>query len=218
MEIIVEGKGIEYFTPDKVILNLTFHHREESFQQALEQGSLQVLNFINQILLKNDFSKEDMKTRNFTIKESTKYNEATRQYEFDGYLFEQIAKIEFDYKQEKLAKMIEELSGLENVPKCFFSFGIKNEKECKRKIISKAYQDAEEQAKAIAEAAGKELDRCVKVDFKPFSTSYISDSNFEGSMMYAKRSFHDNTQNITNILTPQDILLEETIYCLWVTK
>lgn len=218
MEIIVQGKGVEYFTPNEIILSMNFYKKGNSYEEVLNSGVMSVQNFINNILLSNGFNKEDMKTRNFVVREEQKYDNMTRQYSSDGFSFSQIATIKFDYDKEKLANIMEQLSKLDNAPQCHVDFGVKDEKECRRQILAKAYKDAELQAQAIAEASGKTLTQCAKIDFKPFTTTYVSQSNFEGEMMYAKAERAGTATTIMNTFTPEDIELSETLYCLWIAE
>lgn len=218
MEIIVQGKGVEYFTPNKIILNINFYTKGNSYEEVLNLGVRSVQNFVNEIILKNNFNKQDMKTRSFVIKEEKKYDNMTREYSFDGFSFNQYALIKFDYDKEKLANIMEQLSKLENAPSCHFDFGVQDEKECKRQVLAKAYKDAELQAQAIADASGKTLKQCAKIDFKPFTTSYISQTNFEGNMMFAKSERAGTAKTIINTFTPEDIELSETLYCLWIAE
>ena len=80
MEIIVQGKGTEYFTPNEVILNISFNTKGQSYEEALSAGVNNVQKFVNELLLQNGFTTDDMKTRNFVVKEDKKYNEMTRTY------------------------------------------------------------------------------------------------------------------------------------------
>lgn len=218
MEIVVQGKGVEYFTPDEVILNISFNTKDQSYEEALSNGVKNVEKFVNELLLQNGFTANDMKTRNFVVKEDKKYNEMTRTYIFDGFSFNQNATLKFDYNKERMAKIIEAFSKLENAPSCQINFGVKDAKECKGKIITKAYKEAELQAQAIASAAGKSLKQCVKVDFKPFTTEYFSQSNLDTNMMYANDTRLGAVPAIINTFTPEDIELSETLYCLWITE
>ena len=126
--------------------------------------------------------------------------------------FNQNATLKFDYNKERLASLVEALSKLDNAPTCQINFGVKDVKECKRRILSKAYNEAELQAQAIADAAGKTLKQCVKVDFKPFTTDYISESTFTSD--YAIGS----VPKMVNTFTPADIEISETLYCLWIAE
>lgn len=217
MEIIVQGKASEMFTPNEVILNITFNVKGTSYEEVLNKGVKNVQNFVNEILLKNGFKVEEMKTRNFLVREDKKYNETTRTYILDGFSYSQSAKLEFDYDKEKIAKIMEDLSKLNEAPNCQIVFDVKNKQECKRKIIAKAYKEAEQEAEAIALAAGKNLKQCVKVDFKPFTTDYVSKTSFDSEMVY-KSARVGAAPTIINTFTPEDIELTETLYCLWITE
>lgn len=216
MEIIVEGNATLSITPDLVILNLSFKTKAHTYEEALGKGIEEVQNFVDEVLLKNNFTVDDMKTQNFVIKEEQKYNEQTESYIFDGYSFYQNATIKFDYDKVRLAKVIEGIAKLEKAPSIQVNFGVKNEKAYQEKVLQDAYQDAQFQAEAIAKAAGKVLDQCKKVDFKPFTEEYISKTRLMDSFENA------NTLNaipkMINIFTPEDIKITENLYCLWITK
>lgn len=218
MEIIVQGKETEFFTPNEVILNIGFNTKGQSYEEVLSEGVKNVQKFVNELLLQNGFTTEDMKTRNFVVREDQKYDKVTRTYLFDGFSFNQNATLKFDYNKERMAKIMEDLSKLDNAPTCQINFGVKDAKECKRKVLSKAYKEAELQAQAIAEAAGKSLKQCVKVDFKPFTTDYVSQTTFDSDMMYAKSERLGAAPAIINTFTPEDIELSETLYCLWLAE
>ncbi len=218
MEIIVQGKGIEYVTPNEVIISINFTTKGNTYEEVLKEGTKNVKVFVEEVLIKNNFRKEEMKTRNFVIREETKYNKITGEYDPDGYSFNQMASLKFDYNEELIATMMVTMSKLENAPKCQINFGIKNEKECRKNLLASAYTDAENQAQAIAEAARKTLKYCEKVDFKPFTTNYISQTNFGADAMFAKRAYDGATQTIINTFTPEDIELIENLYCLWIAE
>ncbi len=218
MEIIVQGTGSELFVPNEVTLSITFYVREAKYENALLSGTEMVESFVNGILLKNDFKKEDLKTRNFTIRKETKYNETTKNYDFNGYSYNQYASLKFDYDKDKLAKLMYEISTLVHPPMYRIDFGVKDKKECKRSVLAKAYKDAEEQAQAIASAAGKTLKQCAKIDFKPFSTDYISSAHMNSDIMYKETASYSKAKAISDTFTPEDIEVTETLYCLWIAE
>lgn len=218
MEIIVQGKGTEYFTPNEIIISINFYKKGSSYEEVLNSGVMSVQKFVNNILLPNNFNMEDMKTRNFVVREEQKYDNMTREYSSDGFSFSQLASIKFGYDKGKLANIMEQLSKMDNAPQCHVAFGVKDEKECRREILAEAYKNAELQAQAIADASGKKLKQCIKIDFKPFTTTYVSQTNFEGDMMYAKAERTGTATTIMNTFTPEDIELSETLYCLWIAE
>lgn len=218
MDIIVQGRGVENVAPNEVILNINFFVKGSTYEEVLKGGVASVQRFVDDILIPNNLEKENMKTRNFVIREETKYNEITRNYDKNGFSYNQMAILKFDFNKEFLAKIMVSLSKLSNPPLCRVEFGVKDEKKCKKKVLAKAYEDAKTQAEAIAIAAGKELKSCAKVDFKPFTTEYVSNARFDKQMAYAERVGTGSAQTIVNIFTPEDIEISETLYCLWVAE
>ena len=218
MEIIVQGKGEKFVSPEEVVMTISFTTKGYSYEEVLNNGTKNVKLFVDNILIPNGFSKEDMKTRNFVIREETKYNNITNSHEPDGYSYNQYAVLKYDYDIEKMAKMMEEISRLENPPKCQVNFSVKDEKACRRSILAVAYKDAEEQAKAIANSAGKILKECVKVDFKPFTTEYVSETALNSDIMFDKALRTGAAPMLVNTFTPEDIQLQETLYCLWIAE
>jgi len=222
MEIIVQGKGESFYTPDQVKMSLNFFIEETTYETALEKGSTNVLEFIDSILQSNSFNKEDMKTNSFVIKKETKFNEVTKEHDFVGYSYNQSATLKFDYDKEKLSKIMEETSRLSKPPFYQVNFTVKDIKACKRDNLTKAYKDAEEQAQIIAEAAGKSLKHCAKTDFKPLTTDYISHGFGSDGVMsksgVAGAPRMSTAETINTVFTPEDVAISETLYCLWIAE
>lgn len=213
MEIIVQGTGTKYFKSNEVVLNLTFTNKAKTYDVALSDGIRNINYFVEEILLKNGFSKNDLKTRSFVINEEKKYDEKTREYIDVGYSFNQVAILKFDYNMELLSKLILAMSKMTIAPTYYIKFGVKNEEECKEEVLTKAYQNAYNQALTIATAASKTLRCCQKVDFQPISNNYYSSAEFSSNFMRTKAV---NSDMIINSFTPEDIEISETLYCLWI--
>ena len=217
MEIITIGKGQELVSPNEVRLNIHFYLKGNTYEEVLKKGTINVLNFINEIMIKNDFMKEDLKTRSYVIREEKKYNEVTKSYEFDYYSFNEYATLKFTYDKVLLMKLMSEIATLENPPMYEINFALSNEKEYQEKVLKEAFNNAKEKAGFIASAAGKKIKECVKVDYKPFNIDYTTRGNLDSEMMY-KAASNEILNEVTNAFTPEDILVEETLYTLWMTE
>ena len=71
MDIVVEGKASEFFKPDMVKLNLNFYTKTEEYESALREGTENVQNFIEEVILKLGFKKEELiyqKSQNMIMK------------------------------------------------------------------------------------------------------------------------------------------------------
>ena len=230
MDIIVEGVGKKFYSPDEVEINLDFYTRADSYERALENGTKNVENFIDDVLEKMDFNKEIMKTRSFRVYEEKQYNYDIKKYIKSGYAYTQQANIKFNYSMNIIAEFMDMVSKLKNPPKYHLLFNVKDIKGCKDEVLAEAYNKAKEKAETIAKAAGKELKECVKTNFIPFEESVVSRSSLNSQDMYMEKEQSFGASNfdmakktgvqdtIQTIFTPEDIEITETLYCLWITN
>ena len=230
MDIIVEGVGKKFYTPDEVEINLVFYTRADSYEGALEKKKKNVEIFITDVLEKMNFNKEIMKTRSFRVYEEKQYDYDKKIYIKLGYAYTQQANIKFDYSMNTIAEFMDMVSKLENPPKYHLVFNVKDIKKCKDEVLAEAYNKAKDKAETIAKAAGKELKECVKTDFRPFEERVISRSSLNSQDMYMEKEMSIDgakfgmakrtgvQETIQTIFTPEDVEITETLYCLWVTN
>lgn len=230
MDIIVEGVGKKFYTPDEVEINLDFYTRADSYEGALENGTKNVEIFITDVLEKMNFNKEIMKTRSFRVYEEKQYDYDKKIYTKLGYAYTQQANIKFDYSMNTIAEFMDMVSKLENPPKYHLVFNVKDIKKCKDEVLAEAYNKAKDKAETIAKAAGKELKECVKTDFRPFEERVISRSSLNSQDMYMEKEMSIDgakfgmakrtgvQETIQTIFTPEDVEITETLYCLWITN
>ena len=230
MDIIVEGVGKKFYSPDEVEIKLDFYTRADSYESALENGTKNVENFIDDVLEKMNFNKEIMKTRSFRVYEEKQYDYDRKKYIKLGYAYTQQANIKFDYSMNIIAEFMDMVSKLKNPPKYHLSFNVKDIKGCKDEVLAEAYNKAKEKAETIAKAAGKELKECVKTNFIPFEESIVSRSSLNSQDMYMEKEMSIGASTfgmakktgvqdtIQTIFTPEDIEITETLYCLWITN
>lgn len=55
MEIIVEGKGTQYFTPNEVTLSINFITKGATYEEVLIEGPKNVQLFVDELLTKKQF-------------------------------------------------------------------------------------------------------------------------------------------------------------------
>ena len=230
MDIIVEGIGKKFYSPDEVEINLDFYTRDDSYKRALENGTKNVESFINDVLERMNFNKEIMKTRSFRVYEEKQYDYDRKKYIKLGYAYTQQANIKINYSMEIIAEFMDIVSKLKNPPKYHLSFNVKDIKGCKDEVLAEAYNKAKEKAETIAKAAGKELKECVKTNFIPFEESIVSRSSLNSQDMYMEKEQSFGASNfdmakstgvqdtIQTIFTPEDVEITETLYCLWTTN
>ncbi len=220
MDIVVSETSKISVKPNKVVIEFDFVKEDKSYDKVLELGVNSVNNFISTIMEHLKLNKELLKTRNFRIYQNKKYDYEKKEQIDLGFVYSQHAKLELDYDMEIVAKLMESISKSENAPKYTINFGVKNDDEIKSQALKEAYKLCESKAKAIADAAGKNLKCCAKVSFKPFDESLTSFSQINDDVrMYSKeRSVRATSDVISDIFVPEDIVVCETLYCLWVAE
>ena len=213
MEIIVTGKANEYFKPDQIILNINFCVKENTYEDVLIKGTNNVKIFIDEVLINNGFKNNDLKTRSFIIKEEKKYDNISNNYIFDGFSYNQEASLKFNYDKELLSKLMVDISKLESAPKYKINFGLINEKDIRKNVLTLSYNDALEKATILANASHKNILKCIKIDYKN-DVKYFSQSNLDSEFMYAR----ETANTINEIFTPEDILVSEEIICHFIAE
>lgn len=218
MEIYVSGTGKKYYKPNQITLNFDFNYKHKDYEFALSCGVENVSNYV--LFLENlGFEKEDIKTLSFRVSENRVYNESTRKYEKDGYMFQQKARLSFDYDMKKLSTLMEQTSKQPSPPTYHIEFNLKDDKKAEEEILALAYAEAEFQANAIAKASGKQIKECMKVSFQPFDNLHVSPTVYEGERSLMKASAIGSTrEQIQQIFVPEDVLIEKEIYCLFIAQ
>ena len=216
MEITTIGRGKGKYVPDEVQINLVFQSRSIDYQTALTEGNKGIDEFVNEVLVKLGFNKNDLKIRNLIVREERKYNNQTGNNELVGYLFESDALLEFPYDKALITLFLNSISKLTNPPHFTLNFGLKNEEQHKNELLQKAYQDALNKAEVIAKSANKKVKESLKVSFEPLNQPFSSLSSFDSrNILYTNET---NINNFVNYLNPVDIEVEEILYALFLAE
>ena len=163
-----------------------------------------------------------MKTNSFVVSEEKKYDYKEEKEIKLGFAYRQSASVKFDYSIDKIGQFMEKLKKISNSPKCKIRFTIKDMEKVKNEMLADAYMNAKGKAEVIAKAANKSLKDCIKTDFRPFENSIFSKTNLDANVLLAENAHFKVAkasidEMISETFTPEDIEVEENIYCLWIT-
>lgn len=218
MDITIQGNARKNYKPNQIKLSFTFNEKQKTYEDVLDCGLQKVKQYLD-LLVSFGFNKEDMKTDTFRVSENKEYNEAKKTYVLNGYQFTQLATVEMDFDMTKLSTIMEATSKLKNGPSYRVDFQLKQDDKIEEEMLELAYKDAERQAKAIAKAAGKVVKTCAKTSFEPFEANLSSHTQYSGynhDMQIAKKASISET--IQKVFIPQDVVVDETIYCLFIAE
>lgn len=231
MNIIVEGNGCVEVVPNIINISLTFECLEKDYNQSLAKGTDSINLFVENVLPKLNFKKEEFVTSNLKIEHETERDYKTDKTIDLGYRYHQEANIKLTYSNDNIKIFMREVSKLTDMPKYDITFDIENKEELSSKCLKDAYDKAESKAQVIAVASGKELLECAKIDFKPIegislyynnhATHIREESNdldIPAFLRKKEKPKEFDFEKFTDSFSPKKIKIYETIYCQWTTK
>lgn len=206
MEINVMGSASKFYKPDQVTLQLTFEVKDNEYKIALDKGLDKVLDFVNYVLIPEDFMKEDLKTSDFYINEEQIYDEKERKYIFSNYVFKQNAFLSFPYEVDKLSNIISKIGDLNNPPLYEIDFDLHNKEEAIDEVLTMAFNDSKRKANVIACSNNKTLKECLRVEVN--DNRLIEPRN----LLYGESSI---SNNIKQTFTPRNIEISQSMSTSW---
>lgn len=212
MEINVIGQGEKVYKPDQIVFDINISNVYKNYEEALVKGEESVLEFLNEMKAFG-FEFQDFKTVNYIIKDETEYKNNV--YRKIGTKYSRDLKLKFDYDMKKMSEMVEVASKLKNAPRINVRYGLKDSKTAEIQLFTDAYQNARKQADIIANAAGLKVVRCAKTSMEKESNNYYSRTNYASCEMLSKCSA---SEIMEQTYTPQDIVVDQEIFCVFIAE
>lgn len=215
MEINVIGQGEKSYKPDLIVLDINISNVYKNYEEALAKGEESVLEFLKEMKTFG-FEFEDFKTTNYQIKDEMVYK--NNEYKKIGVRYSRGLSLKFDYNIKKLSEIVEASSKLKNAPRINVRYGLKDTKTAEMQLFTDAFQNAKRQAEIIANSAGLKVVRCEKTSMEKENNHYYSKTsfNYEDRMMCKASSSASEIMETT--YTPQDILVEQQIFCVFIAE
>ena len=210
MKIQVNGIAKKFVPPNEIILNIFFTQKGETYQEAVSKGLNNIYAFNSLVLIDNGLDENKLQTKNFSVNESQSFNDVTKNWEKDGYIFNQGAILKIDNDNKLLTKIIKSISMLENSPSLTVSYGLKDDNnKILNLLIKEAYADAVSKANMIAKTTNGHITNTISVELQPINS--VLRTNFTNSNIeFSKLSDMD-----TSMITPEDIEVEINLLCIF---
>lgn len=214
MEINVVGQGEKSYKPDQVTIDVTISAVYKDHEEALIKGEESVLEFLK-AMKPFGFEFEDFKTVDYQIKDELSHQNNT--YKKIGVRYTRSLNLKFDYDIKKMAKMVETASKLKNAPRITARYGLKDTKSAEIALYADAYQNAKNQADIIANTAGLKVVRCAKINTDEEFNDYHSITSCGPDVM-CKKAYSSASETMAQTYVPQDIVVNQRIYCVFVAE
>lgn len=215
--ISVSGRGKLSLRPDMIRLMMSLEDTFDDYGRTLFESSQQ-MNGIKDIFEGLGFERCDVKTVSFNIDtqyESFQDEDLSWKKRFIGYKFHHSFKVEFDIDNEKLGKILYELSHGKTCPEFNIVYTVKNADEARDELLRNALKDAVKKAELLSESAGVKLGGIININYSFNDADIVSKPSerlFEASCMKAG-GFDADSYDVN--IEPDDIEITDTVTVIW---
>ena len=214
-KITVKGTGYASVKPDLIVVTLHVVSKDFDYETVMKKAtdaSHQLADALEGV----HFTKEDLKTTDFTVNteyKSTKGTSGNYQSVFDGYQVRQSFRLEFMLDFKQLAKALTAISKLSVEPELNIQFTVKDSAGVSEALLRSATQNAKEKAMILANASGVQLDDLINIDYNWSRIDLYSQTDYRMRTSSMKLS-----EEIDPYIVPEDIDVTDTVTFVWEIK
>ncbi len=170
--ITADGVGQAKMSPDQVKLNIWIESSAPLYEDAINSLARRTA-VLREDLTKLGFKEDDLKTKDFTVRDDIKY--INNQQQRVGYIARQTYELVLNYEKDKLNSIIFALSNSQANPEFNVVFEVKDKRDFQDVAISDAVVNAMDNAKTIANASGVALGKILSIEYGESQGAYRSD-------------------------------------------
>ena len=209
----VSGRSEMNVMPDVGILTLSISEVKLEFNAALSALDKKTSKVKKQ-MIKLGFSKEDLKTRSFSIRENTIYDGRKRRD--SGYVANQSVILEFNYSKERISEILSEFAEESVGMQLSFAFKLSDSLKAKSKeqLMAMASKDAQQKAALLASNFGLQLDKVMSITYGT-APAQMNNPLYRTSSMAMDEM---PAKAYVSGFTPEFIKLTETVHASWSLK
>lgn len=213
--IRVTGKGKIKVKPDMTRLTITLEDTCPEYSETLKKSN-EVTEQVKDLFVPFGFEKSDLKTLSFNVDtEYESYNDhGTYKQRFLGYSYKHVLKVEFEFDNKRLGKILYALANSPLHPEFRLSYTVKDPEAAKNELLGKAVEDAKEKAAVLTQAADVILKDIQSMDYS------WGEINFEVQpmrpmMLQEARMGSAPDDGFNMDIEPDDIDVTDTVTVVW---
>lgn len=210
--IKVKGTGKVSVRPDLVVITMKLESRHADYDKTMEIASTSAAALTDAVVIAG-FSREALKTSHLNIRtDYESYHDEKNHYKtrFIGYVFDQHLKLEFDFDQTILSRVLNAIAGASVTPHLTIQFTVKDKEVVNADLLKSAVSNAQSKAEILCEAAGVAMGSLLNIDY-----SWVDSERYSGSdFTLEKISPAPRTLQVMD-LEPENIEASDTVTCLW---
>lgn len=179
----------------------------ESEYQVVNNGVIDQVNAIQQLLQKAGLPEKNIRTDNFRISKHYEYVQGKK--EFKGYKGNVQLRVWFDFNPTMVQKVVSIVSDQEVQYGVNFRLSEQQKNKLNKMAIKNAVTDAREKAELLAEASGSELGELQKIEY---GTIQVRPTPLQPELMHAKM---DAVGSNELQLSPSMISTHRSVFMVW---
>ncbi len=198
----VRGDGRVSRSPDLIVFSFTITSLNVVYDKAMDDLNNRTA-FLIQDIIKAGFTRDDLKTTNFSVNTEYKYQNGDNV--FLGYKAIHELKLEFAYNQNILNNLLRILSDSKSEALYIINFEVKDKQSFKNEVLKDAVNNAGQNASVIADTASIKLGKILNINYEDRDIVYRSKAYLEDTMV--KTSAID--------IVPEDVQGTDSVIIEW---
>ena len=206
--ITIKGEGKVNAKPDLIILSINLESLDMDYQVLMKTANFQIEQ-LREAFAAIGFKKEELKTRDFNVKQKHDYDRNKEIHVFKGYACEHSLLLKFDFDKKVLGKVITALAESGTNPRFVVQYGVKDEEKVKEDLLADAVVNAKRKAEILTTAAKVSLGRLISINYFWGEIRLYSSTNHYFDM--SPICLMENTIDIE----PNDVNIEDSVTMVW---
>lgn len=211
--ITVKGNGRVSLAPDLVIVSFAVKSLNKNYEKSVDAVSAK-LKALNDALCEAGFGKDELKTTDYNV--MTEYSSSCdkngnyRQV-FSGYRCIHRMKLEFDFEETRLSKVLSTVSAAVAEPELNVRFSVRDKEAASEELLRNATANAARNARILADASGVKLGALQSISYNWNDTEFVSPARYENTALMMAKC--DRAGGIE--MNPEDITAEDSATFVW---
>lgn len=210
--ITVKGTGNVKVKPDLIVITLSLESLHLDYSKTMKLAA-EAVEELQKAIGSVGFDRTELKTTNFNISthyESYRDRDNNYKSKFDGYLCEQGLKLEFDFDNEIMSKVLTSISKVKSEPRLNIQFSVKDKDAVNEALLVNATNNAKRKAEILAKASDVLLGDLLSIEYDWGELHLYSQTRYamEDQMMKLSESSAPSIE-------PEDIEVSDTVSFVW---
>lgn len=207
--ITVKGTGQISAKPDLIVISLELSSLEKTYKEAME-AEVSKISELAKAVRKSGFEKDKLKTISFNVEEEYEWHKDEKENNvrvFVGFICKHKLKLEFDFDQQTLATVLENISECKAMPEISIRFSVKDKNKISDDLLQDAAKNAMHRAKILCEALGAKLGTLIDISYNWGEINIYSETRYDSEECLC--------ESVIDTFTPDDIDFEDTATFVW---